>query len=80
MIADSQQLQADVLQRVTDWVLLQATVYSNRVCDSVEVKATVVPLLASVVQLRATVINQDFEAAAAGQVLAPQAEITFLSA
>ena len=80
MIADSQQLQADVLQRVTVRVLLQAAVYAHRVSDSVEVKATVVPLLASAVQLRATVINQDFEAAAAGRVLAPQAEITFLSA
>jgi len=78
MIADSQQLQVDVLQRVTDRVLLQATVYANRVSDSVEVRATIVPLLASVVQLRATVINRDFEAAAAGRVLAPQAEITFL--
>ena len=78
MIADSQQLQIGVLQRVTDRLLLQATVYANRVSDSVEVRATIVPLLASVVQLRATIINQDFEAAAAGRVLAPQAEITFL--
>ena len=78
MIADSQQLQVDVLQRVADRVLLQATVYANRVCDSVEVRATVAPLMRDSVQLRATVINQDFEVAGAGRVLAPQAEITFL--
>ncbi len=78
MIADCQQLQVDVLQRVTDRVLLQALVYANRVSDSVELRTAVVPLMRDSVQLRATVINRDFEAAAVARVLAPQAEITFL--
>jgi hypothetical protein len=58
--------------------MLQTTVYANRVSDSVEVRATVAPLMRDSVQLHATIINQDFEAAAAERVLAPEIEITFL--
>jgi hypothetical protein len=80
MITNSQELQVEVLQRVVDRQLLQATVYVHRVVDRQELRATVAPLMRDSVQLRATIINQDFEAAAAGRVLTPQAEITFLSA
>jgi len=80
MITDSQELQVEVRQRVVDSQLLQTSVYTHRVTDSQELQATVSPLLRDSVQLRVTIINQDFEAAAAGRVLAPQAEITFLSA
>ena len=78
MITDSQELQVEVLQRVVDSQLLQASVYADRVLDSQELRATVAPLMRDSVQLRVTIINQAFEAAAAGRVLAPQAEITFL--
>jgi hypothetical protein len=78
MITDSQELQVEVRQRVVDSQLLQASVYAHRIADSQELQATVAPLMRDSVQLRATIINQDFEAAAAGRVLAPQAEITFL--
>jgi len=80
MITNSQELQVEVLQRVVDSQLLQASVYTHRVTDSQELQASVSPLLRDSVQLRVTIINQDLEAAAAGRVLAPQAEITFLSA
>jgi len=80
MITDSQELQVEVRQRVVDSQLLQASVYVHRIADSQELRATVAPLMRDSVQLRATIINQDFEAAAAERVLAPQAEITFLSA
>jgi hypothetical protein len=80
MITDSQGLQVEVRQRVVDSQVLQTSVYTHRVTDSQELQATVSPLLRDSVQLRVTIINQDFEAAAAGRVLAPQAEITFLSA
>jgi len=80
MITDSQELQVEVLQRVVDRQSLQASVYAHRVADSQQLQATVSPLLRDSVQLRVTIINQDCEAAAAGRVLAPQAEITFLSA
>ena len=78
MITDSQELQVEVLQRVVDSQLLQASIYADRVLDSQELRATVAPLMRDSVQLRVTIINQAFEAAAAGRVLAPQAEITFL--
>jgi hypothetical protein len=78
MITDAQELQVEVRQRVVDSQLLQASVYAHRIADSQELQATVAPLMRDSVQLRATIINQDFEAAAAGRVLAPQAEITFL--
>jgi len=80
MITDSQELQVQVQQRVADSQLLQASVYTDRVVDSQELSAMIAPLMRDSVQLRVTIINQDFEAAAAGRVLAPQAEITFLSA
>lgn len=77
MIADSQEIQATVLERVADSVLLQASVYAHRATDSQEIRAAVVPLTTDSVQLRATVFNQAFEDAAAGRVLAPAIEITF---
>ncbi len=77
MITDSQELQATVLARVADSLLLQAEVYGYRIADAVELQAAVVPALSDSVQLRATVINREFEEAAAGRVLAPEAEITF---
>ena len=80
MIFDSQELQVEVQSRVSDSQLLQASVYTHRVADSQELHATISPLIRDSVQLRVTIINQAFEAAAAGRVLAPQAEITFLSA
>jgi len=80
MITDSQELQVEVRHRVVDSQLLQTSVYTHRVTDSQELRATVAPLMRDSVQLRATIINQDFEEAAAGRVLASQAEITFLSA
>jgi len=80
MIADSQEIQVEVLQRLFDSQLLQASIYANRVSDSQEVCATVSPLVRDSVQLRATIINQALAAASAERVLAPEIEITFLSA
>ena len=77
MITDSQELQVDVLQRVVDSQLLQASVYADRVLDSQELRATVAPLMCDSVQLRVTIINQALAAAAAERVLAPEIEITF---
>ena len=80
MIADSQELQVEVRQRVVDSQLLQASVYAYRIADSQELRATVAPLMRDSVQLRVTIINQALAAASAERVLAPEIEITFLSA
>ena len=80
MISNSQEIQVEVLQRVVDQQLLQASVYAHRITDSQELRATVAPLMRDSVQLRATIINQALAAAAAERVLAPEIEITFLSA
>ena len=80
MITDSQELQVEVRQRVVDSQLLQTSVYTHRVTDSQELQATVSPLLRDSVQLRVTIINQALAAASAERVLAPEIEITFLSA
>ena len=80
MIVNSQELQVEVLQRVVDQQLLQASVYVHRVVDSQELRATVGPLMRDSVQLRATIINQALAAASSERVLAPEIEITFLSA
>jgi|GEM_PF-3104232 len=77
MITDSQELQATVLARVADSLLLQAEVYGYRIADAVELQAAVVPALSDSVQVRATIINQALAAGSAGRVLAPEAEITF---
>ena len=74
---DQQELQATVDRHLVDAVLLQATVYADRVADSVEVQATISPLMTDAVQLRATVLNTELAAAAAGRVLAPAIEVTF---
>jgi len=78
MIVNSQELQVEVLQRVADQQLLQASVYAHRVSDSQELQATVSPLMRDSVQLRVTVINQALAAASAERVLAPEIEITFV--
>jgi hypothetical protein len=78
MITDSQELQVAVLQRIVDSQLLQASVYADRVVNSQELSATVVPLMRDSVQLRVTIINQALAAAAAARVLAPEIEITFV--
>jgi len=80
MITDSQELQVEVRQRVVDSQLLQASVYAYRIADSQELRATVAPLMRDSVQLRVTIINQALAAASAERVLAPEIEITFLSA
>jgi len=80
MFTNSQELQVDVIQRAVDRQLLQATVYAHRVSDSQELQATVRPLVSDSVQLRATIINQALAAASAERVVAPEIEITFLSA
>ena len=80
MITNSQELQVEVLQRVVDSQLLQTSVYAHRIADSQEVRATVAPLMRDSMQLRATIINQALAAASAERVLAPEIEITFLSA
>jgi hypothetical protein len=77
MISNSQELQVEVLQRVIDQQLLQASIYAHRVSDSQELQATVAPLMRYSVQLRVTIINQALAAAAAERVLAPEIEITF---
>ncbi len=78
MITDSQELQVEILQRIVDSQLLQASIYANRVADSQELRATVSPLMRDSVQLRVTIINQALAAAAAERVLTPEIEITFL--
>jgi len=78
VIVNSQELQVEVLQRVVDRQLLQASVYTHRITDSQELQATVSPLMRDSVQLRATIINQALAAASAERVLAPEIEITFL--
>jgi predicted NBD/HSP70 family sugar kinase len=80
MITDSQELQVEVRQRVVDSQLLQASVYAHRVTDSQELRAAIAPLMRESVQLRVTITNQALAAAAAERVLAPEIEITFLSA
>jgi hypothetical protein len=80
VITNSQELQVDVIQRVADRQLLQAAVYAHRVTDSQELQTTVRPLMSDSVQLRATIINQALAADSAERVLAPEADITFLSA
>ena len=80
MITDSQELQVEVRQRVVDSQLLQASIYAHRVTDSQELQATVAPLMRDSVQLRVTIINQALAAASTERVLAPEIEITFLSA
>ena len=77
MISDSQELQVEVLQRVVDSQLLQASIYADRVLDSQELRATVAPLMRDSVQLRVTIINQALAAASPERVLAPEIEITF---
>ena len=78
MITNSQELQVDVIQRVADRQLLQATVYAHRVTDRQELQTTVRPLMSDSVQLRATIINQALAAGSAERVLAPEIEITFV--
>jgi len=80
VIVNSQELQVEVLQRVVDQQLLQASVYAHRIADSQELRATVAPLMRDSVQLRTTIINQALAAASSERVLAPEIEITFLSA
>ena len=77
MIVNSQELQVEVLQRVVDQQLLQASVYTDRVVDSQELSAMIAPLMRDSVQLRVTIINQALAAASPERVLAPEIEITF---
>jgi hypothetical protein len=78
MITDSQQVQVEVLQRVIDSQMLQASVYTHRVTDSQQLQMTVSPRLRDSIELRVTVINQALAAGAAEKVLAPEADINFV--
>jgi len=78
MITDSQQIQVDILQRVTDSQMLQASIYTHRVTDSQQLQMIVSPLLRDSIELRVTIINQALAAGAAEKVLAPEADINFV--
>lgn len=77
-IGDRVELQATVVPALSDRVQLLAAVFCDRVGDQVMLQAQVLPLTTDAVLLTAMIINQDLEAAAAEQVIAPAAEVTFL--
>lgn len=77
-LTDQLELLLSVIPHLTDQVRLDVQVFHDRMADAVLVEVDVSPLLTDGILLLANVINQDFEAAAQGQMLAPAAEVTFL--
>ena len=77
-LTDQLELAVSVIPKLTDQMRLDVQVFSNRVSDTVSLDVAVSPKLADGIFLLATIVNQQFEAAAQAQVLAPNAEITFL--
>jgi len=78
-LTDQLGLVITVAPRLTDQVRLDASVFANRLSDTVLLETAIAPLLADSVLLTADIVNQGFEAAARASVLAPAAEVTWLS-
>jgi len=70
-------LEAEVVNRLSDQVRLEVEVFYERIASAVLLEADVTPLLISPVQIAAAIINQEFRDAAAGALIAPEAEISF---
>ena len=76
-LTDQLELIVSVIPKLTDQVRLDVQVFHDRVTDAVLLEVDVTPKVADSVLLLANVVNQDFEAGAQAQVLAPTAEVTF---
>jgi hypothetical protein len=77
-LTDQLELLVSVIPKLTDQLRLDVQVFHDRVTDAVLLEVDVTPKVADSVLLLANVVNQDFEAGAQAQVLAPTAEVTFL--
>jgi hypothetical protein len=77
-LTDQLELIVSVIPKLTDQVRLDMEVFHDWVTDAVLLEANVDPKVADGVLLLASIVNQDFEAGAQAQVLAPTAEVTFL--
>ena len=77
-LTDQLELLVSVIPKLTDQVRVDVQVFYDRVSDAVLLEVDVAPLLTDSVLLMANIVNQQFEAAAQAQVLAPTAEVTFL--
>jgi hypothetical protein len=71
-------LEAEVINRLTDQVRFDVEVFYERIASAVLLGATVMPLLVTPVQIAVSVINQEFRDAAAGDLIAPAAQIDFI--
>ena len=78
-LTDQLELVATVIPKLTDQVRLDVQVFHDRVSDAVLLEVDVAPLLTDAILLLADVVNQGFEAAAQSSVLAPAADVTWLS-
>jgi len=78
-LTDQLELIVSVIPKLTDQVRLDMEVFQDRMTDAVLLETNVTPKVADGVLLLANVVNQDFEAGAQAQVLAPTAaEVAFL--
>ncbi|MFB3882869.1 MAG: hypothetical protein ACE149_16515 [Armatimonadota bacterium] len=72
------QLQASIANRLRRRLQMHCEIFRDRVRSRLALQCTISPQVRSRLTLQATIMNQALEAAAAGEVIAPAAEVTFL--